>query len=351
MIQEILLKSLWGNLIIGYVKAAALFLAGAVVIKVVELYILKRLKTWAQKTAMTFDDFILEIVKKTGFPLCYFGLFYFSINTLILGTNVKKIIDVIGVAVIIVFITRLAISFIKYAIDVYIGKRGKDISFKRSIEGIFRFVKVVIWGVAVVFFLDNLGFKISAFVAGLGICGMAIAFASQAILKDLLSYFAIIFDRPFIIGDFIIVGDLMGTVEHIGIVTTRINSLGGEQLIFSNTDLVNSRVRNYKKMQKRRVVFKLGVTYQTPYETLKEIPGIIAKVVKDCEDAIFDRAHFFSYGDFSLVFEVVYLVDSGDYNKYMDIQQEINFAIMKEFQERNIEFAYPTQTLYMNKVT
>ena len=141
----------------------------------------------------------------------------------------------------------------------------------------------------------------------------------------------------------------MGTVEYIGIKTTRIRSLGGEQVIFSNTDLTDSLVRNYRLMEKRRVLFRIGVTYQTSLKQLKEIPKIIENIIKGTKDAAFDRAHFFSYGDFSLIFEVVYYVIGPDYNKYMDIQQEINFAIKEEFEKRGIEFAYPTQTLYLQK--
>jgi small-conductance mechanosensitive channel len=141
----------------------------------------------------------------------------------------------------------------------------------------------------------------------------------------------------------------MGSIEHIGIKTTRVKSLGGEQLVFSNTDLTNSRIRNYKKMEKRRVLFSLGVVYQTSTEQVKEIPGIIKQAIESIDDAVFDRAHFASYGDFSLNFETVYYVMSGDYNKYMDIQQEINFQIKEEFEKREIEFAYPTQTLFMER--
>ncbi|MBU1997522.1 MAG: mechanosensitive ion channel family protein, partial [Candidatus Omnitrophica bacterium] len=207
----------------------------------------------------------------------------------------------------------------------------------------------LIWSLAIIFFLDNMGFKISAVIAGLGIGGVAVALAAQAVLADLFSYFAILFDRPFEIGDFIIVGDFLGVVEHVGVKTTRISSLSGEQIVFSNTDLTNSRVRNYKRMQKRRVVFKLGVTYGTSLEKVKEIPKIIEGIIKGIKDTTFDRAHFLAYGDFSLVYEIVYYVMSGDYNKYMDIQQEINFEIKNEFKKKQIEFAFPTQTLYVNK--
>jgi len=214
---------------------------------------------------------------------------------------------------------------------------------------IYTVIRVVFWTVAILVILDNFGVKISTLIAGLGIGGVAIALATQAILKDLFSYFIIFFDRPFEIGDFIIVGDFMGVVEHIGIKTTRLSSLGGEQIVFSNTDLTDSRVRNYKRMAKRRVVFKLGVIYQTTSQQLKEIPKIIESIIKSIDDAVFDRTHFLSYGDFSLDFEIVYYVIGNDYNKYMNIQQEINFRIKEEFEKREIEFAYPTQTLFLTK--
>ncbi|MBU1133767.1 MAG: mechanosensitive ion channel family protein, partial [Candidatus Omnitrophica bacterium] len=247
------------------------------------------------------------------------------------------------------FTARLITEIIGYGFKFYWSGRSKDASLERSLKGILGVVKVIVWGLAIVFFLDNLGFKISSVIAGLGIGGVAVALAAQAVLKDLFSYFSIIFDRPFEVGDFIIVGEYLGAVEYIGIKTTRIRSLGGEQLIFSNTDLTDSRVRNYKRMEKRRVVFRLGVTYQTPQDKLKQIPKIVENIIKNVKDTMFDRAHFFSYGDFSLIFEVVYYVLGSDYNKYMDTQQEINFGLKEELEKQGVEFAYPTQTIYVNK--
>jgi len=165
----------------------------------------------------------------------------------------------------------------------------------------------------------------------------------------MFSYATIYLDRPFEIGDFIIIGEYMGTVEHIGVKTTRIRSLSGEELILANTDLTNSRVRNYKRMTSRRVVFQFGITYETSLQQLKEIPNLIAEIVKNIEGTTFERTHFFSYGDFSLIFEVVYYVNGSDYTTYMDIQQEINLHIKEEFEKRGIKFAHPTQTIYLKK--
>ncbi len=349
MSQGILEMVYFENSVVDYLIVIGLFLAALVAIKIFQHYILRHLKKLAEMTSTTIDDFLIRIIQRQVLPLANFGAFYLTVNILTLPPSAKKIIDVIGMAVLMVFAARLALSFIGYGFNLYFAKRGKDIAADRSLTGILAVLKVIVWGLAIVMFLDNLGFKISAIIAGLGIGGVAIALAAQAVLGDLFSYFSILFDRPFEVGDFIILDDYLGTIEHIGIKTTRIRSLGGEQVILSNTDLTSSRVRNYKRMDKRRVVFKLGVTYQTSFEQVKVIPGVVEKIIKGVKGTTFDRAHFFSYGDFSLIFEVVYYVMSRDYNIYMDTQQEINFAIKKEFEARKIEFAYPTQTVFLNK--
>lgn len=349
MLQDILERIFLGNRILDYAICISIILGSFSAIRIFRYFILKRLKKWAEKTATTLDDFLIGLIQSILIPLAYFGALYLGVSTLALDSLLKKGIDITIMAILVVFMARLATALMGYGFDVYLAKRGKDKTLERSLNGILKVIKLIIWGLAITFFLDNLGFKISAVIAGLGIGGVAVALAAQALLGDLFSYFAILFDRPFEIGDFIIIGEYLGTIEHIGIKTTKIRSLGGEQLIFSNTDLTSSRVRNYKRMGKRRVVFKLGVTYNTPLKKLKEIPGVIEKAIKDVKDTAFDRAHFFSYGDFSLIFEVVYYVMSRDYNKYMDIQEAINLSTKEEFENRGIEFAYPTQTLYVNK--
>ncbi len=348
-IQEFINISFMKNSVRDYLVCVGLLIAGFITLKLIEVVIIKRLRKWAEKTATTLDDFIIEITQKLGAPMAYFMIFYLIVNTLTLDPTFKKVMDIVLMSVLAIFAARLGVSIANHGFKVYWASRGKDASLERSLNGILKIIKVVIWGVAICFFLDNLGFKISAVIAGLGIGGVAVALAAQAILGDLFSYFAILFDRPFEIGDFIIIDEYLGTIEHIGIKTTRVRSLGGEQLVFSNSDLTGSRLRNYKRMGERRVVFKLGVTYQTSLPQVKTIPGIIKKVIEDVNDTTFDRAHFASYGDFSLIFEIVYYVLSRDYNKYMDIQQQINFNIKEEFEKRGIEFAYPTQTLYVSK--
>ncbi|HEY4210778.1 MAG TPA: mechanosensitive ion channel family protein [Steroidobacteraceae bacterium] len=216
--------------------------------------------------------------------------------------------------------------------------------------GILAFIaQGVVWALVVLLTLDNLGVNITALVAGLGVGGVAVALAVQNILGDLFASLSITFDRPFVLGDFLIVGDFMGNVEHIGIKSTRLRSLSGEQIIMSNADLLKSRVRNYGRMRERRVIFTIGVTYETTADTLEQIPQTIRAVIAEQPSTRFDRCHFAAHGAASLDFETVYYVLSADYNQYMDIQQRINLRVHREFERMGVEFAYPTQRLLLER--
>jgi small-conductance mechanosensitive channel len=348
--QELLNYSILGNSIYNYLIALGIFIGGIVIVFIFKKYILSRLKRWAESTSTSIDDLLVRAIEKSLIPVFYFGIFYMSLHTLILSPDFKKGLSIAAIILITILIVRTIISAINHGLRTYLKKSDDSDEREKQIKGIRGLVNLVIWAIALVFLLDNLGFKISAVVAGLGIGGIAIALAAQAVLGDLFSYFVIFFDKPFKIGDFIIVGDKVGVVEYTGIKTTRIRALSGEQIVFSNTDLTNSRVHNYKKMERRRVVFKLGVVYQTPSRKLKMIPQIVKEIIEKQEDTVFDRGHFASYGDFSLNFEFVYYVSGSDYNKYMDIQQSINLTIFETFEKEEIEFAYPSQTLFVNKV-
>lgn len=349
MFKELLEKSFLGNTLWDYFVCLIILILGIIIILILKKIVFKRLRNWSKKTETDLDDFLIENLQKKLVPLLYFGIFYLALYGLKLNPAIKKGVHLIGIVLLTFLGVRFLLTVIVYLIENYWIKKEELGSKKQAFRTILGVIKAFVWGAALILLLDNFGIKITTLVAGLGIGGIAIALAAQAVLGDLFSAFTIYFDRPFEVGDFIIVGDYLGAVEKIGIKTTRIRALGGEQLVFSNTDLTNSRVRNYKRMEKRRVVFKLGVTYQTTLKQLKEIPPIITKVIKSINDTAFDRAHFSSYGDFSLNFDVVYYVLSSDYAKYMDIQQEINFNIKEEFDKLKIEFAYPTQTLFLEK--
>jgi small-conductance mechanosensitive channel len=348
--QEILNYSIFGNSVFDYLSSLGLFLGGMVIVYIFKRYVISRLQKWADSTVTLIDDLLVKAINKSLVPVIYIGVFYTALHTLVLSPDFKHALRIAAIVLVTVLVVRAIIAAANFALGSYLKNSADSDGSEKQLRGIHGLINFAIWVIALVFLLDNLGVKISAVVAGLGVGGIAVALAAQAVLGDLFGYFVIFFDKPFAIGDFIVVGDQMGAVEYIGIKTTRIRAIGGELLIFSNKDLTNSRVHNFKKMEKRRVVFKLGVIYQTPFEKLKTIPVIVKAIIEDQEDATFDRGHFATYGDFSLGFEFVYYVTGADYTKYMNIQQAINLAIFETFEKEKIEFAYPSQTLFVSKV-
>ena len=349
MITPILKHTFLNNTVLEYSVSFGMFLLGIILITIFRKVFVHHLEKKSQKLKTNFHEFLVKSLKATLVPALYFGTILIALENLKLEQGIDKIISISGVAILTFFGIRFLLLLVNYVITSFWLTRTTDASKEKSIKALIPIVKIFIWVLGIVFLLDNLGFKISTLVAGLGIGGVAVALAAQAILGDLFSYFSILFDQPFALGDFIIVDEYMGVVEHIGIKTTRIRSLGGEQLIFSNTSLTNSRVRNYKRMEERRIVFKIGVTYQTSHENLKRIPGIIQETIESIQHTRFDRSNFSSFGDFSLDFETVYYIMSSDYNKYMNVQEAINLKLYEEFEKLNIEFAYPTQTLFLEK--
>jgi len=347
--REFLSQIYFENSVQQYLMALGTLVLGIVLIKIFAKLILGKIKKWAESTETQLDDFVIRGVEKTVIPLLYFGVFYLALNTLTIYPKAEKWIHVLSAIIIAFFTIRVITSVLKFSINSFLtSRRGGEVKAKQF-KGITAIVSAFVWVLGFVFLLDNLGFNVTTVIAGLGIGGIAIALAAQAILGDLFSYFVIFFDRPFEIGDFIVTGDKRGTVEYIGLKTTRVRSLDGEQLVFPNTDLTNSRLHNFKKMERRRAVFKLGVVYQTSPEQVVEIPNIVKKIIESQTDTVFDRGHFSSFGNFSLNFDFVYFVLGSDYTKYMDIQQEINIAIYSEFRARGIEFAFPTQTIFLTK--
>ncbi|WP_028239630.1 mechanosensitive ion channel family protein [Stutzerimonas azotifigens] len=204
-------------------------------------------------------------------------------------------------------------------------------------------LRVVIWTMMLLSILANLGVDITAMVASLGVGGIAIALAVQTLLSDVFASLSIGVDKPFEIGDFVVFGDVAGSIEHIGLKTTRIRALSGEQIVCSNADMLSQFLHNYKRMEQRRIVFKFGVTYDTPAEKVRQIGGVVAEIIKGIELTRFDRAHFLAFDDYQLTFEVVYYVLTSDYNQYMDIQQEINLSLLQRMKEMEVSFSLPAQ--------
>ena len=346
------MNSIWSNIVFGnsikdWFIAIAIITASIILLHVIKTIIIAQLKKWSAKTHTTIDDFIIESIERSVLPFFYLVSVYLGLSYLSFGERVHNILRIALLVGATFFTIRLITSFINYGISNAARSHHGDGTKSRQARGIVVIVNIIVWIIGIVFLADNLGYDITTLVAGLGIGGIAIALAAQAVLGDLFSYFVIFFDKPFEIGDFIIIGDKMGTVEYIGIKTTRIRALSGEQLVVSNTDLTNSRVQNFKRMETRRVVFSIGVLYETSGEKLREIPAMIRRIIEDQPDLKFDRAHFSSFDDSSLKFEIVYFVLSADYNLYMDKQQQINLAIFEEFEKEQIGFAYPTQKIFL----
>jgi len=340
-------KVFLGNTIRDWLIAAGIILVSLIVLRLVQAVLILRIKKFAATTKTSFDDFVIGVIQSSVMPLLYVLSVYFGLQYLTLPARVGKVLHVAIMLVVTFFILRLLTAFVTYAFEKAMRAHQGNQQREKQAKGILLIIRVIIWCLGILFLIDNLGYDITTLVAGLGIGGIAIALAAQTILGDLFSYLVIFFDKPFEIGDFIIVDEKMGSVEYIGIKTTHIRTLNGEQLIFSNTDLTNSRVHNYKRMHERRIVFSFGVTYDTPKEKLELIPQWIRKVVENMEQTRFDRAHFQKFGDSSLDFEVVYYVLSPDYNLYMDKQQHINLKLVELFSQQQIDFAFPTRTLYV----
>jgi len=344
--------AIFQNRLGDYLQAIVTFLGLLLALSISKRFLIKYFSRIAKKTTNDFNDFIATLLSRIGLPVFCVVSFYFAALPLNLSETIRVFIRYALVIVVTIRSVLLFQEIIKYGIGKAYRKRMKpdDPSVELMVKSITGITRWVIWVLAIIFMLDNLGINISTFVAGIGIGGVAVALAAQAILGDAFSALSIFLDKPFEIGDFIILdGDYLGSVEHIGIKTTRIRSLSGEQLVFSNSDLTKSRIKNYKRMQTRRIDFRVGVVYQTPFEKVKKIPQVVKEIFNRMEGVRLDRVHFKSFGDFSLVYEIVYYVNSADYNIYMDKQQEINLALMEKFEQEEIAFAYPTQTLYLNE--
>lgn len=337
-----------GNTIKDWLIAAGIIALAFTAIRLLKPPLMRRLKAFTSRTSNTFDDFIYLAIETTLIPFLYYLALYFAIQYLSFSPGISQVFKVAILFVGTYFILRLISSFLNFAIFKFLDKQDQGEAKQKQAKGLIIIIQAIIWILGFVFLLNNMGYDVTTIITGLGIGGIAIALAAQTILGDLFSYFVIFFDRPFEIGDFLIVDDKVGAIEYIGIKTTRMKAISGEQIVFSNKDLTDARVHNFKRMLTRRVLFKLGVTYQTPAEKVKRIPQIIKDIIEPVEKVTFDRSHFSAFGDFSLDFETVYLIDGADYNVYMDIQQCIYLNILEAFEHEGIEFAYPTQSLFVS---
>ncbi|MDH3527109.1 MAG: mechanosensitive ion channel family protein [Gammaproteobacteria bacterium] len=346
--MELLNTSFYDNILSTWLIALLVAIVTVVVLRILKALGVRHIARLAARTETTWDDALVEMLRHTKWLFLLIVALFAGSLLLALPVRMRGIANAVAAVALIVQAGIWLNAVILFWLEGYRQLKLKEDPASVTTMSAVSFVgRLVLWLVILLLVLDNLGVNVTALVAGLGVGGIAVALAVQNILGDLFASLSIILDKPFTVGDFLIIDDCMGSVEHIGLKTTRIRSLSGEQLVFSNADLLGSRIRNYGRMFERRVVFNLGVTYQTPREKLIKIPTIIRETVEAQASTRFDRSHFKAYGDFSLNFETVYYVLVPDYNTYMDIQQAINLRTHERFEEEAIEFAYPTQTLHL----
>jgi len=341
----------WNNPIKNYFIALIVFFLAMIFLKIVKKIIIKKIKKLAGHKQTDFLNLLLKIINFINLPFYILFSLYLSFQFLNLPVITNKFVLYSLIILTIYYFIKAGQEIIDYGTKrIITAQKAKEDKFDPSaIYILSKTLKTFLWIIAIIIILQTLGYNITTLVAGLGIGGVAIAFALQGVLSDVFASFSIYFDKPFKIGDFIVVGNDSGTVKNIGIKSTRMQTLQGEELVISNKQLTEARIHNYKKLKKRRTVFSLNIVYKTSTEKLKKIPSIIEKIMQEVELVELDRVHFKKFGEFSLDFEIVYYFNSSDYKLYMDTQQNINLAIKQEFEKEEIEFAYPTQEIFLNK--
>lgn len=340
-----------GNPMTRWLCSAVAVLLALIVLRIVVAFVRRRVERFTAATATGWDDGIAETMQATRDWFLLLVAIYFGSLLLELPERTRAVVQTVAVLALLLQSALWGSRLLKFSIDHYMRQRREsDPALTTTVSAMSFIGNLILWSVVLLLALDNMGVDVTALIAGLGVGGIAVALAAQSILGDLFASLSIVLDKPFVLGDFIIVGEQLGTVERVGLKTTRVRSLSGEQLIFANTDLLQSRIRNFKRMEERRVVFQVGVAYETPHAKLAAIPQMIRAIVEAQEGTRFDRAHFSAFGDFSLHFETVYYVLTPDYNIYMNIQQAINLALVEKFAAEGIEFAYPTQKLFLQRI-
>jgi small-conductance mechanosensitive channel len=338
----------YGNTLTEWLMGVGAGALAVLAVRLAERVLRSRLAKHARQAGTPVAALIAGISDSTGWMLALAAALFVGGQILSLPPRPERIVNALAMVGLwlqaAVWANRGINDWLRHRIR---AKQAVDAAGATTMGVLGFLARLAVWSLVILLILSNLGFDITALVASLGVGGIAVALAVQTILGDIFASLSIVLDKPFVVGDFIVVDQIMGTVEYIGLKTTRLRSLSGEQIVVSNADLLSSRIRNYKRMAERRVIFSVGVVYRTPPATLERIPNIVRQCIEALPDTRFDRAHFQSFGDSALIFEIAYYVLNADYNVYMDVQQAINLGIFRAFAAEGIEFAYPTRTLYM----
>ena len=339
---------LWND-VGDWVVAGAIFLATLTLLPLIKSYVSSRRRKWleAERELPTAIEVSTLLIERTS------RLFLWTVALYLASTQLQfphRLEQIIGGAIVLTFWFQIglwAMAAARFAIDRRARRAGgPDPALAGSLDIIMFVAGILVWAMAFLLALDNLGIQIKPLLAGLGIGGIAVALAVQTVLGDLLASLSIALDKPFTIGDALQVDSINGTVEHIGVKSTRLRSLSGEQVIISNADILKSRLRNNGRMRERRTSFWLNITYGTPLPQLRAIPGAVREIVEGQPKTRFDRCHFLCFSDWALRYEVVFFMTVADYGAYADVQQAINLAIVERFNAMGVEFAFPSRPEY-----
>jgi small-conductance mechanosensitive channel len=344
---DFLAQEFFDNMIYDYVIAAGVFVWIFVLFLVIDRVLLLRFRKFALSTKHTLDDLFVQMIDTVHAPFYFFVALYFAARSLFLPPEIDHIFS----AGILIITTVQVILILQKLIDYTVEKRSEheEDGPQAVMEGTATVLKIFLWVVASLLVLSNLGLNITSLIAGLGVSGIIVAFALQNVLQDLFSSFSIYLDKPFKIGDFVIIGDLMGTVEKIGIKTSRIRSLSGEQIVVPNTELTSDRIKNYAKLERRRIELKFGVDRNVTNKQIRAIVENTRKIIENIDKATVSRVHFVGVGSSAVLFEVIYFVEDPSYDLHMDIRQEIWLQLREYLQENKIGFAYETQRIMLEK--
>lgn len=339
-----------GNEMRAWVTAGVVFLIVFLLLRLLKLLTARHLAKLARKTATQVDDLVVDLLGRTrSWVLAVLALYAATLFLNIPDDKARLFRSLTAVA----FLLQGALwgnRLITFWLTEYLRRRGEIDRAGRTTISTLGFVgRLALWATLLLLALDNFGIRVTGLITGLGIGGIAVALAAQEVLKDLFASLAIALDKPFLIGDSIAVGEFSGTVEFIGIKTTRVRSVNGEQIVIPNSDLMGSRLRNFGRMEERRVLVNLGLVYQTTAEQMERAVALLREVVAAREGVRLERVHFRAFGESALYVEAVYFIASADYLNYMDLQQAVNLEILRRFAAEGIEFAYPTQTVFLGR--
>lgn len=338
----------WGNAMRAWTAAAVVFVAVVLGLWLVKRLLVFQLRRIARRTETPVDDLLLDLLTRVRPVVLILLGIYAGSFLLQLPESRVRLLRSLAVVSLLLQAAYWGNRLITHWLSEFVRRRGEvDAAARTTISTLSFVARILLWATLLLLALDNFGIKVTGLITGLGIGGIAVALAAQELLKDLFASLAIALDKPFLIGDFVQVGDLRGTVEQIGIKTTRVRSLSGEQLVFPNSDIVSTRLRNFGRMEERRIEVNLGITYQTPPEMVDRAVAIVREAIEAQPGVRLDRVHFQAFGDSALLLQAVYFIETADYAEYMDKQQAIHYDILRRFHAEEIQFAYPTRTVFL----